>query len=315
MSGGLYLVTGASGYVGGRLVQELQSRGERVRCLARRPEYLQARFGDETEVVRGDVLDPESLPAAMAGVQVAYYLIHSMASAGNFESQDREAALRFAESAGRRRPAEPRVLGGAAQLLASLGEVDRAARCLADTPRSTSAVLPSRRWAELAIELGRGRSPGLPAGLADASSPWAPVLRARIALASGGIKALSAILRQLGGATAELAPFFALAGVEDSGKAVTDEGAVEPAWAYVKGLRAGLEGQPALAAELLVKALSEHADACRAAGEYLAACRELARAPDAQVFAWLARENAGCVNLPAATAAAAERHPRRARRR
>ena len=99
MSGGLYLVTGASGYVGGRLVQELQARGERVRCLARRPEYLQARFGDETEVVRGDVLDPESLPAAMAGVQVAYYLIHSMASAGDFETQDRQAALHFATAA------------------------------------------------------------------------------------------------------------------------------------------------------------------------------------------------------------------------
>jgi uncharacterized protein YbjT (DUF2867 family) len=95
----LCLVTGASGYVGGRLVQELEARGERVRCLARRPEYLRPRVGEGTEVVRGDVLDPESLKGAMAGVDVAYYLIHSMGSAGDFEDEDRRAALNFAAAA------------------------------------------------------------------------------------------------------------------------------------------------------------------------------------------------------------------------
>lgn len=228
-------------------------------------------------------------------------------------SHDWDAAIRFAEAAGQRQPAEPRVLGGAAQLLASLGAVDRAARCLAENPRSSP--LPSRRWAELAIELGRGLSPGLPARLTDASSPWAPVLRARIALASGGIKALSATLRELGRSDgAELAPLAALANGE-GGESAASESDGDAAWAYVRGLRAGLDGKPALAAQLLVNALSEHADACRAAGEYLAACRELARVPDPQAFAWLARENARCVNLPAAAAAAAERHTRRVRRR
>jgi uncharacterized protein YbjT (DUF2867 family) len=99
MSGPACLVTGASGYVGGRLVVELEARGERVRCLARRPEYLEARVGEATEVVRGDVLDPDSLPPAMAGADVAYYLIHSMGSAGDFESRDRRAALHFAKAA------------------------------------------------------------------------------------------------------------------------------------------------------------------------------------------------------------------------
>ena len=99
MSTRLHLVTGASGYVGGRLVQELEARGERVRCLARRPEYLRPRVGEQTEVVRGDVLDPESLPGPMKGVAVAYYLVHSMASAGDFETEDRRAALHFAEAA------------------------------------------------------------------------------------------------------------------------------------------------------------------------------------------------------------------------
>jgi uncharacterized protein YbjT (DUF2867 family) len=101
MSERLSLVTGATGYVGGRLVRELEARGETVRCLARRPEFLEVRVGHGTEVVRGDVLDPESLTRPMAGVEVAYYMIHSMASAGDFEREDRQAALNFAAAARR----------------------------------------------------------------------------------------------------------------------------------------------------------------------------------------------------------------------
>jgi hypothetical protein len=224
---------------------------------------------------------------------------------------DRDAALRLAEAAGRHHPAEPRAAGGAAQLLASLGAVDRAARCLDEARRSASPALPSLRWAELAIALGRGQSPDLPTGLAVASSPWAPALRARIALASGGTKALAATLRELGNDSGELAPLAALAGGGGGDREVA-WGAGEPEWAYVKGLRAGLDGKAARAAELLAKALAQHADACRAAGEYLAACRLLSRRPDAQAFSWLARENSRCVNLPAAVAAA-EHRPGRAR--
>ncbi len=99
MSDRLCLVTGVSGYVGGRLVRELEAQGEPVRCLARRPEFVRPRVGDETEVVRGDALDPQSLRAAMLDVNVAYYLIHSMASAGDFESEDRRAAGNFAAAA------------------------------------------------------------------------------------------------------------------------------------------------------------------------------------------------------------------------
>jgi uncharacterized protein YbjT (DUF2867 family) len=95
----LVLLTGATGYVGGRLLRRLEERGCRVRCLARRPEYLQARVATQTEVVRGDVFDAASLKPAMQGVDVAYYLVHSMGSAGNFEEQDRQAALNFAAAA------------------------------------------------------------------------------------------------------------------------------------------------------------------------------------------------------------------------
>jgi uncharacterized protein YbjT (DUF2867 family) len=95
----LILLTGASGYVGGRLLPALEARGYRVRCLARRPTHLVGRAGPHTEVVRGDVLDPASLTAAMRGVDTAYYLVHAMGSAGSFEEEDREAAGHFGRAA------------------------------------------------------------------------------------------------------------------------------------------------------------------------------------------------------------------------
>lgn len=93
----LILITGATGYVGGELLQALLAAGHRVRCLARRPEALRAVAG--AEVVRGDVLDAASVRAAMAGVDTAYYLVHSMSSAGSFEEEDRIAARVFGDAA------------------------------------------------------------------------------------------------------------------------------------------------------------------------------------------------------------------------
>lgn len=93
------LLTGASGYVGGRLLRSLESRGYRVRCLARRPEALEQKAGPSTEVVAGDVLDRPSLDSALHGVDVAYYLVHSMGSSGSFEETDRQAALNFGQAA------------------------------------------------------------------------------------------------------------------------------------------------------------------------------------------------------------------------
>jgi uncharacterized protein YbjT (DUF2867 family) len=92
------LLTGASGYVGGRLLVELQRRGMAVRCLARRPEFLLPKVAPATEVMAGDVLDRTSLGPAMRGIQTAYYLVHSMA-ANDFEETDRLAARNFAEAA------------------------------------------------------------------------------------------------------------------------------------------------------------------------------------------------------------------------
>ncbi|MBE2319140.1 NAD(P)H-binding protein [Solirubrobacter sp. CPCC 204708] len=89
----MILVTGATGYVGSQLVDELLQRGEQVRTLSRRG----AGKGDAR---KGDVLSGQGLPEALEGVDVAYYLVHSMGGkGGNFAAKDREAAVNFAEAA------------------------------------------------------------------------------------------------------------------------------------------------------------------------------------------------------------------------
>ncbi|MES9508901.1 SDR family oxidoreductase [Streptomyces sp. NPDC000609] len=96
----LCLVTGASGYIGGRLVPELLDAGHRVRCLARTPANLQGHpWADRVEVVKGDVTDAASLRHAFRDVDVAYYLVHSLGSGHGFEETDRRAARTFAEQA------------------------------------------------------------------------------------------------------------------------------------------------------------------------------------------------------------------------
>ncbi|MFI1292294.1 SDR family oxidoreductase [Streptomyces sp. NPDC020792] len=94
------LVTGATGYIGGRLVPELLDAGHRVRCLARSPGKLRDHpWAARTEVVRGDVTDPGSVAAALRDVDVAYYLVHALGTGKNFEETDRRAARVFGERA------------------------------------------------------------------------------------------------------------------------------------------------------------------------------------------------------------------------
>jgi uncharacterized protein YbjT (DUF2867 family) len=93
----LVLLTGATGYVGGRLLGALLNKEVRMRCLVRRPEHLQLRAAN-AELIRGDVLDRDSLEAAFEGVSTAYYLIHSMGPE-SYEEKDRHSAINLAEAA------------------------------------------------------------------------------------------------------------------------------------------------------------------------------------------------------------------------
>ena len=95
------LVTGATGYIGGRLVPVLEAAGVRLRCLARQPAALASRVSPTTEVVAGDLFDPASLDRALAGIDVAYYLVHSMGAHGDYLEKDRVAARNFGDAARR----------------------------------------------------------------------------------------------------------------------------------------------------------------------------------------------------------------------
>ena len=97
---GTILVTGASGYIGGRLVPELLVRGYRVRVMVRGD--LRGHIGHwpEAEVVVADAFNPAQLAAALYGVHTAYYLIHSLIlGPADFEEADIKAAQNFSRAA------------------------------------------------------------------------------------------------------------------------------------------------------------------------------------------------------------------------
>jgi uncharacterized protein YbjT (DUF2867 family) len=94
------LVTGGTGYVGGRLVPKLLEAGHDVRVVAREPHRLDGvPWRDAVEIVRGDLLVPDDVEAAVVGQEVVYYLVHSMSSAGDFEDLERRVANTIAQKA------------------------------------------------------------------------------------------------------------------------------------------------------------------------------------------------------------------------
>jgi uncharacterized protein YbjT (DUF2867 family) len=137
-------VTGATGYIGGRLAPRLVERGYRVRCLVRSEAKLRARpwaGQDRVEVVEGDASDEERLVAAMTGCAAAYYLVHSMDAAGaGYRGRDLSLAETFGRAAAR--AVVPRII-----YLGGLGE----------TGQGLSEHLSSRR--EVEVALGRGGVP------------------------------------------------------------------------------------------------------------------------------------------------------------
>ena len=100
------LLTGATGFIGGRLLRRLQEQGATVRCLVRSAKKFQSVFGAQTglEVVEGDLVQGTGLDEAMQGVWACYYLVHSMGPAqgkggGEFAQKDRQAAENFRQAA------------------------------------------------------------------------------------------------------------------------------------------------------------------------------------------------------------------------
>ncbi|MBV8982097.1 MAG: SDR family oxidoreductase [Acidimicrobiia bacterium] len=97
---GRVLVTGATGYVGGRLVPQLLDAGYQVRCLARTPSKVAGfPWSGDVDVVAGDVTDAASVRTALTGCAAAYYLVHSMGGEGAFAERDRAAAATFRDAA------------------------------------------------------------------------------------------------------------------------------------------------------------------------------------------------------------------------
>ena len=93
------LITGATGYIGSRLLKVLKKTDYSISCLARKPEYLTSRVPKSIKVRKGDVLDPGSLEQALKGIDTAFYFVHSMGNKDSFEELDRVGAQNFAQAA------------------------------------------------------------------------------------------------------------------------------------------------------------------------------------------------------------------------
>jgi uncharacterized protein YbjT (DUF2867 family) len=93
------LVFGASGYIGTHLVPRLLAAGVPIRVSSRQPRVLEARGWEGVEIVAADALEPASLPPALSGIGIAYYLVHSMGAGRDFGRLDLQAAANFAEAA------------------------------------------------------------------------------------------------------------------------------------------------------------------------------------------------------------------------
>jgi uncharacterized protein YbjT (DUF2867 family) len=142
----LILVTGATGYIGGRLIPHLLELGYRVRCLVRDPAPLQGySWRNTVEIVAGDVLQPDTLVPAMQGVSAAYYLIHSMSAGSDFHQLDLMAARNFGSAA--RNAGVNRIifLGGLAESTSDLSEHLRSRLQTGDILRSAGVPVTEFR--------------------------------------------------------------------------------------------------------------------------------------------------------------------------
>lgn len=151
------LVTGATGYIGGRLVPRLLERGFSVRCLVRSPRKLEGRSWvthDRLEIVERDLDDPRGLADDMKGCGCAFYLVHSMMSAsGEFAEVDRRLARHFIDAAAEAGLSQIVYLGGLGEAGDGLSEHLRSRREVGDILRSGPTPVTTLR---AAIILGSG---------------------------------------------------------------------------------------------------------------------------------------------------------------
>ena len=148
------LVSGATGYIGGRLVPALLQAGYTVRVLVRDARRLQGRpWLSQVQVVEGDVLQPETLLPALRGVAVAYYLVHSMAASQDFDRRDRQAAQNFAQVARQQGVQRIIYLGGLGDPQANLSHHLRSRQSTGEVLRQAGVPLTEFR---AAIVVGSG---------------------------------------------------------------------------------------------------------------------------------------------------------------
>lgn len=149
------LLTGATGYVGGRLLRRLTAEGRAVRALARRPRLVEALPG--VEAVRGDLLSGEGVEAALRGCRTAYYLVHSMErgpDGDDFSSRDRRAAEAFAEAARAAGVARIVYLGG----IVPVGRPSAHLRSRLEVEQALLAAVPGSTALRASIVIGAGSS-------------------------------------------------------------------------------------------------------------------------------------------------------------
>ncbi|HZB25519.1 MAG TPA: NAD(P)H-binding protein, partial [Vicinamibacterales bacterium] len=140
------LVTGATGYIGGRLVPRLLDLGYRVRCLVRDPSRLEGRaWHKQVEAVTGDILQAGDLATAMHGAEVVYYLVHSMGAGPGFHGRDIDAAARCAGAAAAAGVKRIIYLGGLASASQDLSEHLRSRQQTGDALRSAGVPVTEFR--------------------------------------------------------------------------------------------------------------------------------------------------------------------------
>lgn len=135
------LLTGATGYVGGRLLSIFRQRKLSVRCLTRRPAGAEALNDATTEAAIGNALDFDSLVTALEGIETAYYLVHSMGDNEDFEETDRRAAQNFANACSQQGVKRIIYLGGLGDSKNELSKHLRSRQEVGEILRTSSSIV------------------------------------------------------------------------------------------------------------------------------------------------------------------------------